>query len=119
MSDMSTILRALISRTEEGKLNWKTTVDNKAFVAAVDTTGVIIKMMDDFLETHRLEILNDKGLTAVVLETDSGFGKVPEESRATDEQIHYLRRLFVLARESALDANTTLEKLALDLERIR
>ena len=119
MSKMSTILQGLIRRTEEGKLNWKTTVDSKAFVAAVDTTGVIIKMMDDFLETHRLEILNDKGITAVVLETDSSLGKVPKENRATEDQIHDLRRLFVLARQSALDANSTLEKLAHDLERIR
>ena len=118
MSNMSTILQGLISRSEEGKLKWQTSVDSKAFVAAVDTTGLIVKVLDDFLDTYRLEILNDKGLTAAVLETDAGLGNVPRESRATDEQIHALRRLYVLARQSALDSNSTLEKLASDLERI-
>ena len=119
MDRMTAILQGLIERTEEGELSWKTSVDKNAFIAAVDTTGIIVRMLDDFLETHRLEILNDDGVTAVVLETSDPMRKVPKESRATDEQATELSRLFVLARQSALDVDTTLEKLARDLERIR
>lgn len=118
MSKMTTILERLINRTQEGKLPWEITANSDTFVASVDTTAVIIRMVDGFLERHRLEVLNDKGNTAVVLETDDTFGKIPREILATPEQSQDLRRLFVLARQSALDSNSTLEKLASDLERI-
>ena len=119
MDRMTTILQGLIKRTEERDLNWKTSVDSKAFIAAVDTTGIIVRMLDDFLETHRLEILNDDGVTAAVLETSDPIRKVPKESRATDEQAAELSRLFTLARQSALNADLTLEKLANDLAKNR
>ena len=123
MDRMTAILQGLINRTEEGKLNWQTSVNDDVFVASVDTTGVIIRLLGREAimtpERHRLEILNDKGATAVVLETDEGFGIVPKESRATDEQAKGLRSLFALARQTALNADLTLEKLAHDLERIR
>ena len=122
MSRMTTILRGLIKRTEEGKLNWQTSVNDDVFFASVDTTGVIIRLLGRetvmIPERHRLEILNDDGAIAVVLETDEGFGTVPNESHATYEQAQDLRRLFALARQSALDVDSTLEKLARDLEKI-
>ena len=112
-------MQGLIERTEEEELSWKTSVDSNAFIAAVDTTGIIVRMLDDFLEIYRLEILNDYGVTVIVLETPDPMRKVPKESSATHEQAAELRRLFVLARQSALDVDTTLEKLARDLERIQ
>ena len=118
MSKMTMILQGLINRTQEGKLPWEITANSDTFVASVDTTAIIIRMVDGFLERHRLEILNDKGKTAVVVETDDTFGTIPKEILATPEQTQDLRRLFVLARQSALDADSTLEKLARDLERI-
>ena len=119
MDRMTTILQGLLQRTEDGKLNWETSVDSKAFIASVDTTAVIIRELDEFLERYKLEILNDKGNTAVVLETNDTFGTIPKEILATPEQSLDLRRIFVLARQSALDSNSTLEKLVQDLERIR
>lgn len=119
MDRMTTILQGLIERTEQAELSWKTSVDKNAFIAAVDTTGIIVRMLDDFLETHRLEILNDDGVTAVVLETSDPMRKAPKESRATDEQATELSRLFTLARQSALNADLTLEKLAKSLAKER
>ena len=118
MSKMSTILQGLISRTEEGKLMWRTSIRKNAFLTAVDTTAVSIQELDEFTERYRLEILNDKGKTAVVVETDDTFGTIPKEALATPEQSRDLRRLYELARHSALDPAPTLDKLARDLERI-
>ena len=119
MSKMSTILQGLISLTEEGKLKWRTSIRKNAFLTAVDTTAVSIKELDEFTERYRLEILNDDiGKTTVAVETDNTFGTIPQKSLATPEQSHDLRRLYELARLSALDPDPTLDKLARDLERI-
>ena len=123
MDRMTTILEGLINRTEAGKMKWRTTINEDVFASAVDTTGVVIKLLSASSgftpERHRLEILNDNGVTAVVLETKDEIGMVPPEYQATYDQSLDLRRLFVLARQSALDTDSTLEKLARDLERIR
>ena len=123
MDKMTTILQGLIKRTEAGTMKWRTTINDNAFVSAVNTTGVVIRLLSPdssfHSERHRLEILNDDGLTAVVLETENAVGFVPPENLATMEQVKDLRRLFALARHSALNADLTLDKLARDLERIR
>ena len=123
MDKMTTILQGLINRTEDGNLKWRTTLNDNVFVSAVNTTGVVIKLLPAGSvfdsERHRLEILNDDGMTAVVLETEGSRRLVPKENRATEEQVKDLRRLFALARHSALNADLTLDKLARDLERIR
>ena len=122
MSRMTAILRGLINRTEEGKLNWQTSVNDDVFFASVDTTGVTIRSLGAEMfvgpERHRLEVLNDNGVTAVVLETPDSYGLVPPENIATAEQAQDMNRLFVLARKSALNIDSTLEKLVTDLDRI-
>ena len=119
MSKMSTILQGLISRTEEGKLMWRTSIRKNTFLTAVDTTAVSIKELDEFLERYRLEILNKEGFKTVSLETYDESGLVPLDNLASPEQDRDLRRLYELARRSALDPDSTLDKLARDLERIR
>ena len=119
MSKMSTILQGLISRTEEGKLNWRASIRKNVFLTSVDTTAVSIRELDEFLERYRLEILNREGFKVLALETYDESGLMPQDSLASPKQVKDLRRLFVLARQSALDVDTTLEKLARDLERIR
>ena len=115
-------MRGLINRTEEGKLNWQTSVNDDVFFASVDTTGVTIRSLGVEMivgpERHRLEVLNDNGVTAVVLETPDNYGLVPPENIATAEQAQDMNRLFVLARKSALNIDSTLEKLVTDLDRI-
>lgn len=122
MSRMTAILQGLINRTEERRLNWHTSVNDDAFVASVDTTGVTIRSLGAQMiagpERHRLEILNDNGVTAVVLESPDTFGLVPPENTATAEQAQDMNRLFVLARQSALNIDSTLDKLVADLGRI-
>ena len=119
MTKMSTILQGLISRTEEGKLNWRTSIRKNVFLTSVDTTAVSIRELDEFLELYRLEILNKEGFKTVALETYDERGLATQDNLASPEQSRDLRRLFELARHSALDPDSTLDKLAHDLERIR
>ena len=119
MNKMSTIMQSLIRRTEEEKLKWRTMLEDDVFVASVDTTALTIRMLDRLQQRHQLKIMNEQGSTVVVLETGDVRGIVPKERLASREQAEYLRRLFELARYSALDPDSTLEKLANDLERIR
>ncbi len=110
MNKISEILDGLINRTEEGKLTWQTTVNRDTFITAVGTIGVRVKLLDDFLEIHRIEIQNDEGLTVQILQTpDLVKGS---KNQATPEQARQLSCLFALARGSALNADLTLEKLA-------
>ena len=118
MSQMSTILQGLISRTEEGKLKWRTSIRKNVFLTSVDTTAVSIRELDEFLELYRLEILNKEGFKTVTLETYDERDLLPQNSVATPKQAEDLRCLFELARRSALDPDSTLAKLASDLERI-
>ena len=122
MSRMDDVLRGLIKRTEEGKLNWRTSVDTRGFFSAVDTTSIVVRQLGrNFLpsqERHRLEILNDQGITVEILETQDNLESVPTERLATKEQAKDLSRLFALARRSALESDMTLEKLARNLERL-
>ena len=118
MSNISTILQGLISRTEDGKLNWRQGVRKNVLLTSVDTTGIIIRELDEFSERYRLEILDDRGEKALTIETDDTIGLVPKERLATNEQAQALSRLYKSARESSFP-HAALEKLAKDLERIR
>ena len=114
MSNISTILQGLISRTEDGKLNWRQGVRKNVLLTSVDTTGIIIRELDEFGEQYRLEILDDRGEKAVAIETDDAIGLVPKERLATKEQAEALSRLYKSARDSAFP-HPALEKLARDL----
>ena len=116
MNKISEILDGLINRTEEGKLTWQTTVNRDTFITAVGTIGIRVKLLDDFLEIHRIEIQNDEGLTVQVLQT-SGLIK-GSKNDATPEQAQQLSQLFALARSSALNTDLTLEQLAKSLANI-
>ena len=122
MSRMDDILSSLVTRTDEGKLKWKPSVDSETFLTSVDTIGIVVKHMgrNSLLkdERHRLEILNDQGIKVEILETQDDLGSVPTEELATTEQARDLSRLYTLARRSALESDMTLEKLARNLERL-
>lgn len=120
MDSMGRILKGLLRQTEEGKLQWRTSADGKGFVAAVDAIAVSISSVGLTLlgnsERLRLEVVNEKGITVEALEFADISAFVPQEQRATNEQVGDLKRLFTLARRSALDTNSTLQKLAESLE---
>ena len=120
MNELDKILEGLIRRTNAGKLRWQRSVADNEFLASVGAISVVIRWRKGQLGIpgpHQLEILDDEGATAEVIETDNNaFWPVPSDRRATPEQAHQLDRLYVLARRSALNTQATLEKLAKALE---
>ena len=107
MSILDDILDRLIQQTADGRLIWRRSVENDQFVAAVDAIAVSIRDLRGAMGYaslgHRLEIMNESGETVEVLDINS---------RPTINQEEQLERLFILARRSALNTQSTLEKLA-------
>ena len=103
MIDLDHILTGLIQRTKEGKLRWTRTVQQDKFVTSVDAISVMIFEAEG---EHGFDILDESGEVVESL----GYEDTSEEQ---DEQ---LERLHVLARRSALNIDSVLEKLAQGLE---
>ena len=120
MNEMDRILEGLIRRTDAGKLRWQPAVERNEFLASVDAISVVVAELTNggnlFHARYQLQILNDEGDTAEVIETESPLWEVPGDRRATPEQARQLDRLYVLARRSALNTQATLAKLAKALE---
>ena len=104
MIELSQILDGLIQRTMEGKLKWSRTVQNGRYTASVDAIPIEIVEIAD--PSYRLVILDESGDTIESLDYQD----------TTVEQDQLLARLYVLARRSALDIDSVLEKLARGLE---
>ena len=119
MNEMDRILEGLIRRTNAGKLRWQRYIEDDEFLASVDAISVVVRFRKSGLRNparYQLEILDDEGAMAEVIETDSGLWEVPDDRRATPEQARQLDRLYMLARRSALNTQATLAKLAKALE---
>ena len=104
MIELGQILLGLVQRTAEGKLKWTKAAEDDQFVASVDAISVTIAKDGDFF--HRLDILDESGGTVESL----GY------TDTSPDQDDELARLYVLARRSAHDVNSVLEKLAKGLE---
>ena len=104
MIDMDQILEGLVQRTTEGKLKWSRTAQSDRYVTSVGAISVVIEEV--LRSEYYLEIHNEAGETVESLE-------FPD---TTDAQNGQLARLYELARQSALDVEATLEKLAKALE---
>ena len=106
MIDLGQILVGLLLRTSEGKLKWSPMATNNRFVTSIDAISIVITEVEVRGVNHRLDILDESG--------------EPIESLVykdtTPDQDEQLARLYVLARRSALDIESTLEKLAKALE---
>ena len=120
MDRMTQVLEKLINRTQEGKIKWRTTVDPDAFLATLDTSGVIISSIGQpFVETrYRVEIQNQDGVTVIFKEAPSLLAAIV--SQEDDQKLaQLLGKLFMQARQSALKVDSTLEELANHLDAIR
>ena len=120
MSEMDQIWEGLIRQTGDGKLSWRPSVPNGAFVTSVDTISVVVRELStgkySAAARHQLEIFNDEGYTAEVLDTGHRLAGSVKEIEAARERARQLRHLHQLARRSALNTQATLEKLAKALE---
>lgn len=104
MIELGQILSGLVQRTAEGKLKWTKSVQNGRYIASVDVISVTIT--EERPLRYRLDILDESGETVESL----GYNDT------TEEQDEELERLYVLARRSAHDLDSVLEKLAKGLE---
>jgi len=104
MTDLGQILTGLVQRTTEGKLKWSRSAQSDRYVTSVDAISVLIVEYIDIGigVAHRLDILDESGET---VESLGAPDTTPEENQKLD-------RLFVLARRSAHNIDSTLEKLA-------
>ena len=121
--DMTTqVLTGLVARTDDGKLKWRSTWERNMFLTTVDSIGVVIKPSGGSPNGKRgyaLEIMNEEGLIAEVLETDEDYAAKVGARSITDDQREMIIRLFHLARRSARDTEATLSELASRLEEMR
>ena len=103
MTDLDQILTGLIQRTKEGKLKWSSTAQRHQFTTSI---GAISVMIFETESEHGLDILD---------ESDELVESLRYEDTTT-EQDEQLERLYILARRSALNIDSVLEKLAQGLE---
>ncbi|MYC32939.1 MAG: hypothetical protein F4X64_07155 [Chloroflexi bacterium] len=121
MSQMDKILDGLIRRTNDGKLNWRRSVREDDFIASVDAISVVVRgfrrgRLSD-ISKYQIEIKDAQGSSVGVLETnDEPDVDVAPDRQATLSQTHQVKRLYTLARRSALNPDATLDKLAKALE---
>lgn len=108
MIELGQILTGLVQRTDEGKLKWYRSVQNNQFVTSLDAISiVIVEYEGDWGKArYRLDIFDESG------ELADSF----DFRDTTPEQVLQLERLFVLARRSAHNVDSTLEKIAKALE---
>ena len=106
MIDLGQILTGIVRRTTEGKLKWSLSAENDQFVTSVDTISIVIAAISPRGGLYRLDIFNESG---------EGVDSLDSQN-ATVEYHRQLTQLYVLARRSALDVESTLEKLAKALE---
>ena len=112
MIELGHILEGLVKRTTEGRLRWSQTARNDRYVTSVDAVSVAVEETEDQTSqgrgviTYRLDILDE-------------LGEIIESLTFRDttaEQDELLARLYVLARRSARNLDSVLEKLAKGLE---
>ena len=103
MIDLDQILQGLIQRTMEGKLRWSRAVQRNRFTTSIDAISVMIFETDP---GHGFDIFDESGELVESL-------RFEDTSASQDRK---LARLHILARRSALDVDSVLEKLAQGLE---
>ena len=104
MIELDQIVSGLVQRTAEGKLKWTRSVQYDRYIVSVDTISVTIT--EEFPGRYRLEVADEAG------DIVDSLG----HRDANGEQMEELERLYVLARRSAYDVSSVLERLAKGLE---
>lgn len=108
MIGLDQVLTGLVQRTAEGKLKWSRTVQEDRYATSVDAISLVIVEEIDFDRggIYRLDIMDESGDLVESLRHED----------TTSEQDKELARLYILARRSALNLDTVLQKLAKGLE---
>ena len=104
MAEIADIISKLLERTNEGKVSWKTSVDEKTFTAVVGSTSTLLSANDDALGNQRVRfrILDKQGREIERYDTFHQFDA---------KILHNLTELYVKARRTALGVDSQLDEL--------
>lgn len=118
MPELDHIMEELTKQTRAGTFKWVPSADSGVFVTSVGANSLIISRISDNSELvrdrHRLDILNKGGETVETVETTYVFEWAGYESD-NDRRNELLTDLYAEARRSALEAETTLNEIAMAL----
>lgn len=106
MAEISDILTRLLERTDQDKVIWKSTVDERAFIAAFGKNSVVIQQ-DQRPFGFEMRILDHQGREIEQLQ----FEGAPSASIQSQ-----LRDLYHKARRLALGVDSQLDSLLKELE---
>lgn len=107
MAEIADVLTKLLERTEEGKVPWKPTADENAFVAVVGSLSLLISQSSKYSDPV-LKILNNEG--RAIEELDGSL----REGTKWKEQLWSMHQK---ARRIALNVGFQLDELVEQLDR--
>ncbi len=110
MAEIADIITKLLERTNEGKVSWKTSVDEKTFTAVIGSTSTLLSANDDALGNQqvRFRILDKQGRE---IERYDSLHQHDAEIGAR------LRELYTKAKRVALGVEDQLDELLRELEK--
>ncbi len=106
MAQISEILLKLLERTNQDKVIWKSTVDERAYITVIGNNSVVIQQ-DHRPYGFEMRILDEQGREIDRLQYDG--------ATSATEQSH-LRDLYHQARRLALGVDSQLDSLLQELE---
>lgn len=105
MEKLSRLLVALLSQTERGQIEWRSTADDKMFQFSMpDSTVCIAHSRGD---SYYLSVMNNEGQI---------IDRFSDRDLDSFESSDQMERLYVLARRKALKAEETLDGILARLE---
>ena len=109
MAEIADIITKLLERTNEGKVSWRTSVDEKTFTAVVGSTSTLVSARDDALRNQQVQfrILDRQGRE---IERYDTLHQYEAEIGAC------LRELYTKAKRVALGVEDQLDELLKALE---
>ena len=98
------VLEKLLARTNEGKISWKTTVDEYTYVAVVGNASVAITRLPLAFTEYKFPILDEAGIEL--------------ESVSSTQSGDMFQELYDQARRFARGTETKLEALLTELDQV-
>jgi hypothetical protein len=106
MNAILQVLEKLLARTNEGRIPWKTTVDEKSFTASFGATSVVIEELIPF-GRYAFRILDEAGREIESANTSN-----------LESNTDMFQDLFYEARRLARDTDNKLEALLAELDQV-
>lgn len=106
MAEITDILTKLLERTNQDKVNWKSAINERAYITVIGENSVVIQQ-DDRLYGIEMRILDDQGREIDRLQFEGAASALVQTQ---------LNELFYRARNLALGVGNQLDKMLQELE---